>query len=77
MTDEERKAQLDEHLEYFVVNSGYRVESKSDYSAVIVKGRRPNHLLHLVLTILTAGLWLFVWIGVAVFGGERRKVIQV
>lgn len=24
--------------------------------------RRPNHLLHLVLTILTAGLWLPVWI---------------
>lgn len=33
---------------------------------------RANHLLHLVLTVLTAGLWIFVWIGVAVkFGGWR------
>lgn len=31
-----------------------------------------NHILHLLLTILTAGLWLLVWIGVAVkFGGWR------
>lgn len=31
-----------------------------------------NHLLHLVLTLLTAGIWVFVWIGVAIqFGGWR------
>lgn len=22
----------------------------------------PNHILHLILTLITAGLWLFVWI---------------
>ena len=29
-----------------------------------VKVTRPgrNHLLHLVLTLLTSGLWLFVWV---------------
>lgn len=27
--------------------------------------KRVNHLLHLVLTILTAGLWLPVWIIIA------------
>lgn len=26
------------------------------------RGRRVNHALHLILTILTAGLWLPVWI---------------
>lgn len=31
-----------------------------------------NHLLHLVLTVLTGGLWLIVWIGCSVqFGGWR------
>jgi len=36
--------------------------------------RRPgtNHILHLILTVLTAGLWLIVWIGVSIkFGGWR------
>ena len=29
-------------------------------------GRRVNHVLHLVLTILTAGLWLPIWIILAI-----------
>jgi len=36
--------------------------------------RRPgtNHVLHLILTVLTCGLWLIVWLGSAIqFGGWR------
>ena len=29
-------------------------------------GRRVNHVLHLVLTIITAGLWLPIWIILAI-----------
>jgi hypothetical protein len=43
-----------------------------------------SHVLHLILTVLTAGLWLIVWIGTAIkFGGWRcsecgsRSVSQV
>lgn len=29
-----------------------------------------SHILHLILTVMTAGLWLIVWIGSAIkFGG--------
>jgi hypothetical protein len=29
-----------------------------------------NHILHLILTIFTAGLWLIIWVGSAIkFGG--------
>lgn len=31
---------------------------------VLVRRRGVNHLLHLVLSILTAGVWLFVWMWV-------------
>ncbi|MFC7340566.1 hypothetical protein [Saccharopolyspora griseoalba] len=27
--------------------------------------RRPNHLLHLALTVLTAGLWLIPWFAIS------------
>jgi hypothetical protein len=27
--------------------------------------REPNHLLHLLLSLITAGVWLFVWAYVA------------
>lgn len=34
--------------------------------------RAPNHILHLILTLLTFGLWIIVWLGVSVsFGGWR------
>ncbi len=26
-----------------------------------MRGRRPNHFLDLILTVLTLGLWLIVW----------------
>jgi len=31
-----------------------------------------NHVLHLILTLLTVGLWAIVWLGVSIkFGGWR------
>ena len=59
------------------VKWGWRVESRTDQQAVIVKGHRPNHILHLILTIVTLGVWAIVWIAVVVFGGEKRKTITV
>jgi len=40
---------------------------------VMAQGTKPNHLLHLVLSILTAGFWLIVWVLVSVgkIGGYR------
>ena len=59
------------------VRHGWRVESQTDYQAVLVKGNRTNHVLHLILTIVTLGLWAIVWILVAVLGGEKRRIIAV
>jgi len=59
------------------VSHGWRVESKTDYQAVLVKGNRTNHVLHLILTIITLGIWAIVWILVAVLGGEKRMVVSV
>lgn len=60
------------------IAQGCRVESQSDYQAVVVKGHRLNNTLHLILTICTAGLWgIFVWAPLAIFGGEKRSVVAV
>jgi Ca2+/Na+ antiporter len=73
---EERKAFLAQAVTSWI-RQGWRVESQSDYQAVLVKGHRPNHILHLLLSIFTLGLWLVVWIIVALAGGEKRRVINV
>jgi len=30
----------------------------------------PNHGKHFVLTLVTAGLWLWIWLPLALFGGK-------
>jgi hypothetical protein len=73
---EERKALLAQAVANWV-HGGWRVESQTDFQAVMAKGHRPNHILHLILTIITVGVWAIVWILVTVLGGEKRAVVSV
>jgi hypothetical protein len=59
------------------VAGGARVESQSDFQAVLVRGKSVNHVLHLLLSVFTIGLWVFVWIALAIFGGEKRSMVTV
>lgn len=36
---------------------------------VLAIASKPNHILHLLLSVLTAGVWLIVWFLIAVRGG--------
>ena len=42
--------------------------------APVVVTAGPNHALHLVLTLLTCGMWLPVWLIVAIAGANRVHV---
>lgn len=59
------------------IAGGARIESQSDFQAVLVHGRRPNHLLHFLIGFPTFGFWWIVWLGLALFGGEKRQIAQV
>jgi len=75
-TPEERKALLAQHVAQSVAR-GARVDSQSDFQAVLISGRRVNHVLHAILSLVMLGLWLIVW-GLLVFtGGEKRQLVQV
>jgi len=39
-------------------------------AVAVANGGGPNHALHAVLTLLTFGMWLPIWILVAIFGGR-------
>ena len=75
-TTEERKELLARTV-MGQVASGARVESQSDYQAVLVRGKPVNHVLHLILTLVTVTLWGWVWIAMAIFGGEKRSMVTV
>jgi hypothetical protein len=75
-SSDQRKAILGRLLTTLIAR-GRRVESQSDYDAVVLHGHRPSAGLHLFLTIITLGLWGFVWLGLVLFGGEKREMATV
>lgn len=75
-TSEQRKAALAQMIANTSAQ-GYRVESQQDYQAVLVKGKPINHALHIIVSILTAGIWLIGYAIIAVTGGEKREITQV
>jgi hypothetical protein len=77
LSADDHRAALTGAVNKWVTEYGYRVESKDDFQAIIVRGHRPNHILHLILTVVTVGLWLVPWIIISATGGERRRIIDV
>ena len=78
MTPDEWKQVLAQTIANTLARSGHwRVESQSDYNAIVVKGSRPNHILHLILSIVTFGIWLIVWLIVALVLKEKRYLLTV
>ena len=75
-TLEERKALLAREVAASV-GRGLRIESQSDTMAIVVSGKPVNHILHLIISVLTLGIWLIPWAIMAIAGGERRRMITV
>lgn len=75
-SDTERKAVLAQQIQMAIAQGG-RVESQSEFQAVIVTGQPVNNTLHAIVTILTCLIWGIVWIILSVTGGERRQLIVV
>ena len=75
-TPEERKELLARTIAGQIAN-GARVESQSDFQAVVVKGKPVNHVLHLIVSLFTLLLWVPVWIVMTIVGGEKRSMVTV
>ena len=58
-----------------VVNNHVGHPASAPSIAVAVSGG-TNHGLHLLLTLLTCGLWLPIWLIIAIFGGGRSVAIS-
>lgn len=75
-TPVERKAMLAQQLQTAAAR-GFRIESQSDFQAVLVQGQPVNHTLHAILTVFTCLLWGIVWAVIAATGGEKREMIVI
>jgi hypothetical protein len=75
-TPDERKVILAQQLQTAAAR-GMRIESQSEFQAVLVEGKPVNHVLHAILTIFTCLLWGIVWAIIAATGGEKRQMVVV
>ena len=71
---EERKAILQQKIIQHV-GLGYKVETQTDFQVVLSHGGKVNHIMHFILSILTAGFWLIIWLLLAMF--SRRKFMTL
>jgi hypothetical protein len=76
ISPDQRQALLSQHVQMAVAR-GARVQHADAYGATVVYGKAVNHVLHAILTLFLLGIWLFVWIPLAIFGGEKRELIRV
>jgi len=72
-----RKEALARGVASQLAQGGRRVESQSDFNAVIVNGKPVNHVLHAILTLFSLGFWALVWITLIIIGGEKREMVTV
>lgn len=77
-SNEERKLKLARVLAV-EANSGWKVESQTEYTAVLYygKGGKINHILHLLLSLITFGIWLIVWIIIGLSNQRKTKVVAI
>jgi len=40
---------------------------------VLAEKQTPNNVLHLLLSVVTAGLWIPIWILLLIFGGSAYR----
>jgi len=50
-----------------------RMFCEEEVKMVLAEKQTPNHVLHLLLSVVTAGIWVPVWILVILVGGGPYK----
>ena len=47
-----------------------------EVAVLLSKKKKTNHVLHLLLSFITAGIWLLIWLLVAASNGSENKKID-
>ncbi len=76
LTPTERRRLLSQHLAV-VEEEGKRVAFRGDYQAIVTDGTPVNHILHLMLSFFTVGLWAVIWMVDISFHKETKEFVRV
>lgn len=59
-----------------VVANGATVVLDGPHGVVLAYPRAVSHVFHAVMTLVTAGLWIVVWLALALGRGQRRVRLE-
>ena len=76
LTDEQRKDILDKVV-LERISMGSTLVYRTDFEAVLSQSGGANHVLHFILSLLTFGLWLIVWLFIAIGNKMPRVTLKV
>jgi hypothetical protein len=77
MTTEQREQRLAAELQRRATD-GWQVDTFADPFTVTLRRRAPvNHVMHAILSLLTLGLWLIVWLVVVMVPRTQRMSLRV
>jgi hypothetical protein len=78
-SDAERQLVLQKKIADYTA-MGWEFKSQSQFSAVFIKRKKVNHILHLILSVVTSGFWLLVWLALVLINMNaiaETKVISI
>lgn len=75
--DDTGRSELLDAVASHYTTQGYRIETRTTQEVTLVQGKKVNHILHLLLTVLLVGTWLLVWIFLILFSGQKRVTVRV
>ena len=77
-SDSERKDLLQNHIVKMAAQ-GWRIDAQSEFSATLSLGVKTAHVLHFLLSLITFGLWLFIWIILVLsrVNNRRRQFLKI
>ena len=75
-SDAERKVILEKKIILYV-SRGWNLDTQTEFAAVLRTGKRLNHILHLLLSLVTFGFWILVWIFLGLINRVSTTTITV
>ncbi|MCH9730148.1 MAG: DUF2510 domain-containing protein [Actinomycetia bacterium] len=70
-------AERSEILEQVLVSQHAKVVTRTPATAAVLIGQPVNHILHLLLSVFTLGLWIPFWIITASTSGQKQYLLAV
>lgn len=76
LDDATRRALFVWALQHVVATVGGTVQVQGPFDAIVL-GKETNHVIHIILTLLTVGFWLPIWLLVAMTSQRRTYIVAV